>query len=165
MGRLTIGDVQDPITRAFQGELEDVINQTYHENRSLDEAYFLVYLRWIPAGTWVNNEPVLCSGLSIKIVIGDTKPLKFLGTACYHVNYRSGKLTRLWMLPRDNPILMQLAGAKGYLDDSMPTRSEGPMRDTELIEDAMDIKPALIHRPPGPIAVRPDKKERAHGRQ
>lgn len=149
MGQIiTIGDVQDPITKAFQNELEKAINETYHEHPSLDNAYFLVYLRWNPAGTWVNNEPVLQKTLSIKIVVGDTQPPKFLGTACYHVNYRSGKLTRLWMLARDNPRLMHLAGSLGYLDDSMPTGT-GPKSDSEMIEDAMDIKPALIHRPAG----------------
>lgn len=149
---ITIGDVQDTITKEFQGDLEDYINEIGRENPTVDEAWFWVHMKFWPHGVWTKGAQGgdVHTGhktYKINIVACPTLPPKILATACYHVNYRSGKLTRLWMLPPDTQRIVQLAGEHGYIEPEYFMKGEGPMRDTEILEDAQDIKPAVIHRP------------------
>ena len=142
---VTIGDVQDSIMQSFQAELQTFIDEIYHTR--VDEAWFLVHMKWWPHGVFRNGVILKVKTLLTKIVACPTQPPKVLASACFHVNYRQGKLTRLWMLPPEDPLKMAVAGHMGWLNTDPMRRNEGPMRETETIEDAMSIKPALIHRP------------------
>lgn len=149
---ITIGDVQDTITREFQHDLESYINEIHHENPTLNEAWFWVHIKFWPHGVWTkgkDGKEIFTGHKTYKttIIACPSCPPKILATACYHINYRNGKLTRLWMLPPDTQRVIQAAGVRGYIEDEYFLKASGPQRDTEILEDAQSIKPAVIHRP------------------
>lgn len=73
-------------------------------------------------------------------------PMKLLGTAVYKVNYRQGKVDRLWILPMQKDDLVAMA--------AVTTGLEPDFIDQEIIQSAQSIKPALLYRPMRPITDR-----------
>jgi hypothetical protein len=82
---IQIGEMRNQLALDLRRTLEHIIN----EHKKLDNYYVLAIAR--PGEKRVET----------KIVLMLHRPPKLIGTICWHVDNRKGKLMRLWVLPYD----------------------------------------------------------------
>jgi hypothetical protein len=132
---ILIGDVQVDVARIMREKLNEAINEG--EQYGADELFITVVF---------NFEPEKRAFRLRLITTEKQPPMKLLGTAVYKVNYRQGKVDRLWILPMQKDDLVAMA--------AVTTGLEPDFIDQEIIQSAQSIKPALLYRPMRPITDR-----------
>ena len=130
-----IGDVQVDVARIMRMKLQEAINDG--EKLRLDEIFITVVFNF--------EKPTRTFRLRL-ITTNQQPPMKLLGTAVYRVNYRQGKIDRLWILPMQQDELVAMAAATTGLSEEHLSQ--------EIISSANSIKPALLYRPMRPIIGR-----------
>lgn len=135
---ILIGDVQVDVARIMRTKLNEAINEGEELSKKIDsdELYINVVFQYERQN----------KAFRLRLITTDFEPPKLLGTSCYKVNYRSGSVERLWILPMQQDDLLAMAAATHGLSDEAVSK--------EIIRSAQSIKPALLYRPSGSITGR-----------
>lgn len=115
-GKLVVGDVREAMARQDFDEVEKLINKKAGRR----EKYWILVLT---RGFWNGEVKSFITALA-------KKPPKSLSTYCLEVDNKRGSVKRLWCLPHDAPMPVQVA-------------DEEPVR--EVAESASDINEAVLY--------------------
>lgn len=106
---LVIGDLRAELEKDLKRSLEKVINQNVKKNiywilvfSKMEKLDGLKATREPREGETLINATTI---ITTKLVLLSRRPPRMLGTTCYYVDNRAGRLTRLWTLPLDYPRL------------------------------------------------------------
>lgn len=132
---ILIGDVQVDVARIMREKLNEAINEG--EQYGIDELFVTIVFNFEPERR----------AFRLRVITTDKQPpMRLLGTAVYKINYRQGKIDRLWILPMQKDELVAMAAATTGLSEDVLNQ--------EIIQSAQSIKPALLYRPMRPITGR-----------
>jgi len=102
-----IQDLRTDLALDFQRKLEEVISK----NTKKDRYYILAIARQLHTGQ-----------VETRFIISPARPPKLIGTICYYVDNKAGKVERLWILPYDIPVPDD---GKGNLIEEVAQSAEG----------------------------------------
>jgi hypothetical protein len=96
---IVIGDLRNEMGRDMLRVVEQVINQRIKE----DSYYLLIYAHH--DRQYAKGDPLHRKVIKTTVMYSDVLPERFkiMGTICFHVDNRAGRVEREWILPLDIP--------------------------------------------------------------